>query len=93
MTKRRNQMNFSGNAVGQLCALVKRIQDIEDKIDILNDDKKHVYAEAKAMGLDKAIMRKVLRRLAKDTSEVEEDDVLMDLYESAVRGVREIDAD
>lgn len=83
-----DRMDFGGNAGSQLTALIKRIQNLEDEIAALNQDKREVYAEAKATGFDKKVMRTVVRRLAKARSEVEAEDDLVDMYENIVRGIR-----
>lgn len=74
-------------AAGQLTAYVSRIENLEGEIKALNDDKGEVYAEAKACGLCKKTLRKLIARRRKDGDEVREEDMLLELYESAIAGV------
>lgn len=71
-------------AAGQLTAYVSRVERLEGEIDALNDGKREVYAEAKACGLCKKTLRKVVARRRKDTDEVQEEDFLLELYERAI---------
>ena len=74
-------------AAGQLSAYVSRIERLEEEIKGLNDDKGTIYAEAKACGLCKKTLRKLIARRQKDSAEVREEDLLLELYESAIAGV------
>lgn len=67
-----------------LKAFVERIERMEEEIKALNDDKRDIYAEAKATGFDVKILKKVvaLRRLDRDKRREEEE--ILDLYLSAL---------
>lgn len=80
---------LGGNSADQLRAYVTRIERLEEEIAALNDDKREVYAETRACGFDKAIMRKLIQRRRKDRSELKEEDELLDLYEAALLTVDE----
>ena len=74
-------------AADQLSAYVSRVERLEGEIKDRNDDKGEVYAEAKACGLCKKTLRKLIARRQKDSAEVREEDALLELYESAIAGV------
>lgn len=66
-----------------LRSLVKRVQNLEQEIAERNEQKSEVYGEAKALGFDKKTLRKLVSRLRKPKEVIEEEDVLLDLYERA----------
>lgn len=57
-----------GVAAGRLKSFIERIERLEDEIKGLNNDKKDVYAEAKATGFDVKVMKRMLhlRRMEKE---------------------------
>lgn len=73
-------------AGGQLRAFVERIERLEEELKAVNDDKKDVYAEAKGNGFDVKILKKVVAARRKQPHEREEEDMLFDLYWSALQG-------
>ncbi len=75
---------IGGIAAEQLCAYINRIENIEGDIRSSNDDKRDIYAEAKALGFCKKTMRKLIKRRMKDESRREEEDALLELYEAAM---------
>ena len=73
-------------AAEQLRSFVDRIERLEaDKAGIA-DDIKDCYAEAKALGYDVKILRKVIARRRKGENARREEDELLELYEAAVSG-------
>ena len=74
---------LGGNTGKQLASYVNRVQRLEEEIGALNDDKRDIYAEAKACGFDKKTLRKIVMHLKKDKHEADEEEALMDLYLSA----------
>ncbi len=76
--------SLGGNSADQLRAYVIRIERLEAEIAELNNDKKDIYAEVKACGFNKKALRKLIMRRKKDTYEVQEEDELLDTYETAV---------
>jgi uncharacterized protein (UPF0335 family) len=68
----------------QLRAYVRRLERLEDEIADLQGDKREVYAEAKATGLCKKTLRKVIMRRRKAKNDIQEEDALLDLYEQAL---------
>ena len=68
----------------QLRNFVDRIERLEqDKAGIM-DDIKDTYAEAKALGYDVKILRKVISLRKKEAAEREEEQSMLDLYLAAL---------
>ena len=73
----------------QLRQFVQRIERLEEEKQALTADIREVYAEAKAMGLDTKIMRKVIALRKKDPHERAEEEALLDVYLHALGMTRE----
>lgn len=78
------QQVADGGNEPDLAGLIERIMDRLEERDTVNEDIKEIYAEAKGMGFDTAIMRKVVARQRRDRKEVEEEDAMIETYESAL---------
>lgn len=75
---------IGGAARDQIKAFVARIERLEeDKANIMAD-MKEVYAEAKSMGFDTKILRKVISLRKVDKRERQETEALLELYLGAV---------
>jgi uncharacterized protein (UPF0335 family) len=82
-------MSRQGGVAGdQLRAFVERIERIEEDIRGLNDDKKAIYAEAKAEGFDVKILREVIRLRKQDQDERDEQQSLLEIYLHALETAR-----
>lgn len=77
----------------QLRAFVERIERIEGEIKELNDDKKDIYAEAKANGFDVKALKAVIAYRRKDPQEQEEHDAIFRLYLDTLEGKSETGTD
>ena len=75
---------LSGQAQGQLKAIIERIERLEEDKAAVAADLKEVYAEAKGNGFDTKILRKVVRFRKQDTAKRQEEEALLDLYLSAI---------
>lgn len=64
----------------KLRQLVARIEKLEEEKKSIADDIKETYGEAKAMGYDTKVLRKVIRLRKQDRQEREEQEQIMDLY-------------
>ena len=74
-----------GNAeTGQLRAFVERIENMNEEIKALGEDRKEIFAEAKGAGFDVKIVRKVLAVRKMDRDKRLEEEALLDLYLSAL---------
>lgn len=69
-----------GVARDQLRAFVERIERLEEEKKTLTDDIKDVYGEAKCMGFDTKILKKVIALRKKDDQERIEEDLVLDTY-------------
>lgn len=70
-----------------LRSYVARVEHVEGEINDLNADKKEIYAEAKALGFDVSVLKKVIARRRVDRASVQETDAMLELYEAAVNSV------
>ena len=57
---------------------------MDEEIASLNDDKKDIYAEAKANGFDVKTLKLVVKHRRQDPAEREEAETLFDLYLNAL---------
>jgi uncharacterized protein (UPF0335 family) len=74
-----------GGVSGQrLRSYLDRIERLETEKKALADDIKDIYAEAKAVGFDSKILRKVYRLRLMDTEKRREEEELLELYKAAV---------
>lgn len=67
----------------QLATLIKRIENVNEEIGVLQDDRKEIFKEAKLFGLDTKIMRIIIRRRAMDKAERLVQDALVHVYSKA----------
>lgn len=76
--------SIGGAAREQIKAFVARIERLEeDKANVMAD-MKEVYAEAKSMGFDTKILRKVISLRKIDVRDRQEAEALLELYLGAV---------
>lgn len=71
-------------AAEQLRQTVERIERLEEEKAGIADDIAAVYAEAKSMGYDTKIVRKIIAMRKRDASEIEEEEQLITLYRMAI---------
>jgi uncharacterized protein (UPF0335 family) len=71
-------------AADQLKSIVERIERLEEDKKAIAEDIKEVYAEAKANGLDNAILRKIVALRKKPAAERAEEDAILELYLQAL---------
>ena len=76
--------HIGGNAGARLKSFVERIMRLEGEKKALGEDVKDVYTEAKSVGFDSKILRKVVKRAQMDRNKVIEEDELIDTYEHAL---------
>ena len=75
---------IGGAARDQLKAFVSRIERLDEDKQAVMADMKEVYAEAKSMGFDTKILRKVIALRKVDRHERQEAEALLELYMGAV---------
>lgn len=76
--------NMGNAAREQLKAFVARIERLEEEKKATMDDMKEVYAEAKSMGYDTKILRRVIAQRKIDRNERQETEALLQLYMDAL---------
>lgn len=78
--KQTGQSDAHGVARDQLRAYVERIERLEEEKKTIAEDIKDVYGEAKGMGFDTKILKKVVALRRKDEQERMEEDAILDTY-------------
>ncbi len=74
-----------GGVAGQrLASFVERVERLEEEKTALMEDIKEVYAEAKGVGFDVRVMRKLIALRKMDTEKRRELEDILELYKSAV---------
>lgn len=71
----------------RLKTIVERVERLIEDREAVNADIKEVLAEAKGEGFDIPILRKVIKRRAQDKAKRQEEEALLDLYETAIDGM------
>jgi uncharacterized protein (UPF0335 family) len=71
-------------AGGRIRAFVERVENLDTELAELNEQKKEVFAEAKAEGLDVKILREIIKLRKQDKDERDEHETLLDLYMRAM---------
>jgi uncharacterized protein (UPF0335 family) len=72
------------NTDERLRLLIERVERLEEEKKGIGDDIKDVYAEAKAVGYDAKIMRKVVALRKMKPDERREMETVLDLYKAAL---------
>ena len=67
-----------------LKAFIDRIEKTEEEITALNEDKRDIYAEAKGVGYDVKIIKKIVAIRRQDTNKRREEEEILDVYLSAL---------
>lgn len=83
--------DVEGVAQDQLRSFIERIENLEAEKKTIADDIKDVYAEAKAVGFDPKIMRRIVSLRKQDASERSEQEAVLDLYLQALGMQRSFD--
>jgi uncharacterized protein (UPF0335 family) len=75
----------TGGVSGErLKAFMERVERLQEEKSALSEDIRDIFAEAKAVGFDTKIMRKVIRLRAMDKEKRDEEQALIELYGTAV---------
>lgn len=67
-----------------LLAFIERIERLEEEKKSISDDIKDVFGEAKAMGFDTKIMKKIISLRKKDREERIQEDEILNTYLAAL---------
>ncbi|ATN34757.1 hypothetical protein ACO34A_13200 [Rhizobium sp. ACO-34A] len=76
--------DVNGIARDQLRAFVERIERLDEEGKAISDDKRDVYGEAKSMGFDTKILKKVIGLRRKDPQERMTEDMILETYLQAL---------
>jgi uncharacterized protein (UPF0335 family) len=69
---------------GRIRSLVERIENLDNELQELNEQKKEVFSEAKAEGLDVKILKEIIKLRKQDKEERDEHETLLYLYMRAM---------
>jgi uncharacterized protein (UPF0335 family) len=69
---------------GHLKAFIERIEKMEEEKRALGDDIRDIYSEAKGVGFDPKILRKIVSLRGQDRSKRKEEEEILHLYLSSL---------
>jgi uncharacterized protein (UPF0335 family) len=76
--------DVGGIAADRLRSIIERIERLEEERKALADDIKDIYSESKSAGFDVAVIKNLIRLRKKEPADVEEQEMLLDLYKRAL---------
>lgn len=76
--------NINNVAGDRLRSIIERIERLTEEKAALQSDIKDIYAEAHSAGFDKKVIRKLIAERKRDPAEVEEMEMLIDVYRRAL---------
>ena len=76
-----DQVGISGNRVR---SFVERVEQLDQEMAELSEQKKEVFAEAKGEGFDVKILKEIIKLRKQDQDERDEHDTLLDVYMRAM---------
>jgi uncharacterized protein (UPF0335 family) len=79
-----DNIEMGNNSGSRLLQFIERVEKLEEEKTAISEDIKDVYAEAKGTGFDAKIIRTVVKRRKMDADKRQEEDYLLDTYESAI---------
>ena len=79
-----SDLGHNSVAGDQLRLIIERVEKLEDEKQDIMEFIKSVYGEAKAVGFDTKIIRKLVALRKKDDDTRREEATLLDLYASAI---------
>jgi uncharacterized protein (UPF0335 family) len=71
-------------AGGRIRSFVERIEHLDTELQELNEQKKEVFSEAKADGLDVKILKEIIKLRKQDQDERDEHETMLELYMRAM---------
>jgi uncharacterized protein (UPF0335 family) len=77
-------IGHNGDADDRLRLLIERIERLEEEKQVIADDVKDVYLEAKSVGYDVKIMRRVVALRKMSADDRREMETILDLYMRAL---------
>lgn len=79
-----SEPEVGGIAADRLRSIIERIERLEEERKALANDIKDIYAEAKSAGFDVPVIRRIISARKKEPSEIEEQEILFDVYRRAL---------
>lgn len=77
-------LHDTGIAGSRVRSFVERVEQLEQEISEINEQKKEVFAEAKGEGFDVKILREIIKLRKLDKDERDEHETLLDIYMKAM---------
>jgi uncharacterized protein (UPF0335 family) len=74
----------TGIAGSRVRSFVERVEQLEQEIAEINEQKKEVFAEAKGEGFDVKILKEIIKLRKLDKEERDEHETLLDVYMRAM---------
>ena len=72
--------------LSELRAFIERFERMAAEKQDIADDQKEIMAEAKGRGYDTKVLRQVIARRKRDRDDLAEEQAILELYETAMRG-------
>jgi uncharacterized protein (UPF0335 family) len=85
--------DVGGISAGHLKSFIERIERLEEEKKALAEDIKDVYSEAKGVGFDVKIIRKIISIRKRDQQEIEEEETILELYLRALGMLPNVDSE
>lgn len=79
-----SELGHNSVAAESLRNFIDRIERVEEERKELADDVKDIYTEAKSLGFDAKILRKLISLRKQDVNARKEEQALLELYASAI---------
>ena len=73
-----------GVAASELRQFIERYEHLETEKRDIAEMQKELMGEAKGSGYDTRVMRRIIALRARDRSDIEEEEAILDLYKSAL---------
>lgn len=77
-------LDAHGVARDQLRSFVERIERLDEEAKALNDDRKDVYGEAKSMGFDTKVLKRLIAIRRQDRDQRLEEEAILETYMQAL---------
>lgn len=72
------------NIAGQLKAVVERVENINEQIKEMSDDRTDIFKEAKGNGIDVKALRTIVRLRAMKPDDIAAQEAILDTYKQAL---------
>lgn len=82
--KETENIKVGGIDCQRLRSLIERIERLEEERNGISSDIRDIFAEAKAIGFDVKIMRKIIKLRKMNAADREEQEFLLDTYKKAL---------